>query len=122
MKRRTKYVIRPVDVRTQPFSWGRITWLQSAAVSGAEELTFGEVIIEPGQRNDSHIHPNCEEVLYLVAGVLEHAIGDSELYTLDPGDSIWIPRGAKHWAKCVSPEPARMVVAYSSAEREVRGE
>ena len=104
------------------FPWGSITWLQSGSVSGSEELTFGEVIIKAGQSNPMHTHANCEEVLYLLEGELDHTCGDEKPYHLKPGSSIRIQRNIAHNATCVSPGDARMVVAYSSAFREMKGE
>ena len=114
-------VVDSVGVLAKTFPWGEIRWLHSGE-TGAEGLTVGEVIINPGQANSIHSHPNCEEVLYLIAGELEHTCGDEGTYTLKPGMSIHIPAGVKHNARCTSAEPARMLVAYSSAYREVSEE
>ena len=114
-------VVGPKDVKPLEFPWGRITWLQSAEVSGAGEMTLGEVIINPGKDNGVHSHPNCDEILYLISGTLEHSLGDKTI-RLEPGMSLYVPKNVKHGATCVSREPARMVVAYSSSRREVVGE
>jgi len=103
------------------YPWGRITWLHSGK-TGAEGLTVGEVVINPGQANPVHAHPNCEEVLYLVSGELDHMLGDEEMLHMTPGMSILIPDGVKHNARCTSAQPARMLVVYSSAYREVENE
>jgi len=84
---------------------------------GAEQ-TLGYVVIEPGQKNPLHAHPNCEELLYLIAGELDHSL-DGASYRLRPGDAIRVPAGAKHDARCVSHEAARMVVCYSVPDRQV---
>ena len=113
-----KKVVDSSKAPAQVFPWGEIRWLHSAA-TGAEGLTIGEVVINPGQENRPHSHPNCEEVLYLISGELEHTCGDEEPYVLKPGMSIRIPAGARHNARCTSAESARMLVAYSSPNREV---
>ncbi len=104
------------------FDWGSITWLHNGAFSGAEELTVGEVIIKSGKSNPMHTHSNCEEVLYLLEGNLEHSCGDEGTYELVPGDSICIGRDIPHNAVCTSDVDARMVVTYSSPDREMKGE
>jgi len=114
-------VVDSADVPTQEFAWGKIAWLHNGE-TGAEGLTVGEVIINPGQANAVHAHPNCEEVLYLISGELEHTCGDEGPYHLKPGMSIRIPKGVRHNAHCTSAEPARMLVAYSSAYRQVSNE
>jgi len=104
------------------FEWGSITWLQSGAFSGSQELTLGEVVIKSGWANPMHTHSNCEEVLYLLEGELEHTCGDETPYHLTPGASICIGRKIPHNATCTSEVDARMVVVYSSAYREMQGE
>ncbi len=116
-----KKVIGQADITLAEFGWGRIAWLHNGD-TGAAGLTVGEVIINPGQCNSVHVHPNCEEVPYLIAGELEHTCGDEGPYHLTPGMSIRIPPGIRHNAECTSPEPARMIVAYDSAYRQVAEE
>lgn len=116
-----KKVIGRSDITPADFTWGRITWLHNGD-TGAGGLTVGEVVINSGQCNPVHAHPNCEEVLYLISGELDHTCGDEGTYHLTPGMSIRIPAGIKHNATCTSDEPARMVVAYDSAYREMVGE
>lgn len=115
-------VVHVNDGERHEFDWGSITWLQSGSFSQSAELAFGEVVIRSGRSNPMHIHTNCEEVLYLLEGDLEHTCGDESPYQLRPGSSICIPRGVPHNAACTSDCDARMVVAYSSAYREMRGE
>src|SRR4051812_4390715 len=95
-----------------------ITWLFSGQTAPGAEQTLGYVVIEPGQKNPLHAHPNCEELLYLIAGELDHSL-DGASYRLRPGDAIRVPAGAKHDARCVSHEAARMVVCYSVPDRQV---
>jgi quercetin dioxygenase-like cupin family protein len=117
-----KRVVDSTQGDRHEFDWGSITWLHSGAFSGSEELTLGEVVIKSGVSNPMHTHGNCEEVLYLIEGELEHSCGDETPYYVGPGSSICIQRGVPHNAKCVSPKDARMIVAYSSANREMHGE
>jgi quercetin dioxygenase-like cupin family protein len=109
------------DASPVTFPWGRITWLHRGE-TGAEGLTVGEVIINPGRWNAVHAHPNYEEVLYLISGELDHTCGDEGPYHLKPGMSIRIPKGVKHNARCTSADHARMLVAYDSPYREVTEE
>lgn len=119
MKRR---VVHCNEGEKHEFEWGSITWLHSGAFSGSEESTLGEVIIKAGMSNPMHTHANCEESLYLLEGELEHTCGEEQPSHLNPGSSICIQRGILHNATCVSSVDARMIVAYSSAYREMKGE
>ena len=117
-----KRVVHISEADRHEFDWGSITWLHSAAFSGSEELTIGEVVIKSGHQNPMHAHANCEEALYLLEGELDHSCGDEPSYHLKPGSSICIQRGIPHNAVCTSNKDARMLVAYSSANREMQGE
>jgi len=119
MRRR---VVHVSEGEKHGFDWGSITWLHSGAFSGSEELTVGEVVIRAGCANPMHTHANCEEALYLLEGELEHSCGAEPGYKLRPGSAIVIQRGIRHNAKCISDCDARMIVAYSSASREMQGE
>jgi quercetin dioxygenase-like cupin family protein len=96
----------------------KIKWLFSGKTAPDAAQTLGYVVIEPGQKNPLHSHPNCEELLYLISGELDHSLEDA-VYRLKPGDSIRVPAGVKHDARCVSAEPATMVVIYSVPNREM---
>ena len=100
-------------------SWGHLSWLLGAGsepIDGAEQ-TFGVVTINPGQRNPLHMHPNCEELLYVVAGTCDHLLGE-DIYQLAPGSVIRVPRGVPHWARCTSADPLTVVVCFSSPDRQ----
>lgn len=96
----------------------RIKWLFSGQTTPGAEQTLGYVVIQPGQKNPLHAHPNCEEVLYLISGQLDHSLEDA-VHRLNPGDAIRVPAGVKHDARCVGDEPAAMIVCYSVANREM---
>jgi quercetin dioxygenase-like cupin family protein len=95
-----------------------IKWLFSGQTAPGAEQTLGYVVIQPGQKNPLHAHPNCEEVLYLISGELDHSLEDA-MYRLKPGDAIRVPAGVRHDARCVSDVPAAMVVCYSVPAREI---
>jgi quercetin dioxygenase-like cupin family protein len=108
------------DGETAPgedFPWGGIRWLCNRALDADAEMTFGLVFIRPGEKNPLHYHPNCEEVLYVISGRCDHWLGD-EWHAMRPGATLRIPRNAPHCARNTGWEPVRMVIAYSSPERE----
>jgi quercetin dioxygenase-like cupin family protein len=102
-------------------SWGSLTWLTGATIGNAEEQTVGRVIIKAGQCNPRHFHPNCEEVLYLLSGTLEHTIEDKTV-TLQAGDTLVVAKDLKHNAKAIGDVDADMIVIFSAADRQVVGE
>ena len=98
-------------------SWGSLRWLASREIGNVSNLTLGRVVIRRGQSNPRHAHPTCEEVLYLLAGRLEHTVGEQTV-TLRPGDTLAIPAGVFHNARSTGDEDADMIVTYSTGERD----
>jgi quercetin dioxygenase-like cupin family protein len=99
------------------FPWGSIQWLVSGERQAGANITFGYVQIEPGKKNPRHYHPNSDEVLYLIEGQLDHAVGD-QVFHLTAGMSIFIPQNVEHNAINNGAEMARMVVAFPTGARQ----
>ncbi|HUT09863.1 MAG TPA: cupin domain-containing protein [Thermoguttaceae bacterium] len=97
--------------------WGWIRWLMSSKLDPKAEMTFGLVEIKAGQRNPMHIHPNCEEILYVLSGSCEHWL-DKEKCVLKAGDVIRIPTGVPHYARTFEKEGMKAVIVYSSGDRQ----
>ena len=57
--------VRPMDVETQVFDWGKLNWLSEPLVTMAERFSCGLVTLEPGKGHARHNHPYSEEILYL---------------------------------------------------------
>ena len=106
-----------VEARRTDAPWGVLRWIAGGEIANATGLTLGRVIIKAGHANPRHAHPGCEEVLYLLAGRLEHTLGD-ETHILEPGDAITIAAGVFHNAKALGEKDAEMIVAFDSAERD----
>ncbi len=105
------------EVSTLGFDWGSIRWLVSGYQIEDAQITFGFVEINARASNVRHYHPNCDEVLYVLAGELDHGLGD-EVFRLTPGMAIHIPAGVWHSAINRSDVVARVVVAYSTGDRQ----
>ncbi len=106
------------SVKEVKYPWGWIRWLMSADLDPGAAQTFGIVQINPGQRNSLHMHPNCEELLYVLSGSCEKIVGDKKVI-LKAGDIVRIPAGAPHQAITVGDVPLRAVISYSSGNRQV---
>lgn len=98
--------------------WGYMQWLCGGALFADAEQTVGYVEINPGEKNPKHLHPNSDEVLYLLEGELDHSLGDTVEH-LTPGMAIHIARGIPHDAVNRGATVARMIVAYPTADRQV---
>lgn len=118
MSRRKTTIVGVNDVPTQEFPWGAIKWLCNGEIDAEAQQTLGIVFINPGMRNPAHSHPNCEELLYVIAGQCEHGIGDEERH-LEAGMLLRIPAGTTHSAYNSGWEPVKMLVSYSAPDREM---
>lgn len=100
------------------FDWGHIRWLDTTELTGGEGLTVGRVTIRSGCANPTHMHPNCNEALYLLSGRLEHRIEDAST-VLEPGDLLHIPRHVPHDAESIGDEDATAIIVYDTGERQI---
>ena len=98
--------------------WGSLAWAVNAEAGNCRTMTLGRVSIKAGQANGRHRHGNCDELLYLISGELDHYASDVGTLRMKPGDVIVIPAGVIHNARCVSTDDAETIVIYSSAKRE----
>ena len=96
--------------------WGSLSWVANSQIGNVANLALGRVVIKQGQANPRHCHPDCEEVLYLLSGRIEHTLGEA-IFTLEAGDTFAIPAGIFHNGTNIGDADADMIVAYSSGER-----
>ena len=106
-------------VEKQEHPWGWIRWIMNSKLDPKSKMTFGVVFIKPNQTNPLHIHPNCEEHLYVLSGSCEHRLG-KETVVLKKGDVIRIPAGVPHKARTFEKEPPKAVIVYSSGDRQFK--
>lgn len=101
--------------------WGRIAWHVARSLGNSDTMTFGLVTILAGQANPRHRHPNCDEILHLVSGRIEHSLGE-ETRIMNAGDTISIPTGIVHNARALGEVDALMTISFSSPDRQTEGE
>lgn len=112
----SKPVCRPLDGEVLEVPWGVINWSASHQIGNSTTMTFGRAVIRAGQGNPRHRHPNCDEILHVLSGRIEHTLGD-ERFVLEAGDTISIPQGVWHQATVPGEQDAEMVICFSSADR-----
>lgn len=101
----------------ETFSWGTLKWLCNDQLQPGAAQTVGICHILPGQRNPVHYHPNCEEVLYMLAGSGVHSF-DGQVVALKPESVVRIPAGVRHNLANTGTEPIVCLICFSSARRE----
>ena len=115
-------IVRKESINTIQTEWGALAWLVSGKEGTSNAMTFGRVTIKPGQANPVHHHPNCEEILYVLEGQIEHSLPEGGEVVLHAGDCIILQEGGKHQARNIGSQEAVVVVAFNSADRQTIGE
>ena len=118
--------MRAVDanaVPTQTFEWGSIKWLVSPDQTEGASVTFGEVVLLPGQGHDRHNHPESEEILYVLSGEGEQTVADGEPFPVRTGDTIYVPTAVFHSTRNTGWQPMRLLALYNpgGAEKALAG-
>lgn len=112
---------RVADHIVEEMDWGRLIWMVSGRQGNSSTMTVGRCYLDPGRANPRHYHPNCDEVLHVLTGTIEHTLGD-EMVVMQPGDTISIPRGVMHGAHNIGTEQAIFVITFSTPDRQTVGE
>ncbi len=97
-------------------SYGSIEWLASGELRNAAELSAARMTIVPGATSPSHLHSNCEEAAFVLAGEVEEVIGERR-ELLRCGGSAVAPRGVTHYFRNVGTVDAVVLIVFSSAYR-----
>jgi quercetin dioxygenase-like cupin family protein len=111
------FVQRDVGASAEMAPFGRIEWAVRAGKPDGVEQTLGLAVFEAGGSNAAHYHPNCEEIVYVLEGEIQHTLGD-EVTTLWAGDVIVVPRNMHHRIINDGSKACRLLVMFSSPERE----
>ncbi len=115
MKKAT--IIRNVNTPVQQTPWGSLQWLVNGKTAPGTTMTVGRVTFKPGQSNPPHAHPNCEEVLFVVEGVIEHSLPQGGSVRLEAGDCIVLPQGEAHAATNIGHTDAVVIVSFNAPDR-----
>jgi quercetin dioxygenase-like cupin family protein len=98
-----------------------IRFLISDRSGGAKECCFWRTVFPPGAAHEKHIHPNAEEILYVLRGRGGGGAGDEE-HEVGPGTAQYIAAGEVHWMRNLSDtEELELVGVYSAPSLEAAG-
>ena len=111
--------VDPSKIATQSFDWGVIKWLVSPDLTPGANITFGQVVLLPGEGHTRHNHPESEEILYVLSGTGEQMVDDKPGFTVRAGDTIYIPTAIYHSTVNTGWEPLVLLAIYNpgGAER-----
>jgi len=105
-------VLAPVN-----YQWGSIKWVSDINVTPGSQQSIGYAYVMPGGTNPEHRHTSCQEVIYMLAGVLK-LFANGEWLTLRPGQTALIPQEVLHVVVNDGWEPAIYLAAFSKAVRD----
>ena len=120
-----KHILKLEDGRVEPIKDLMKSKKESALrrvlvdeqMGGAEHLTFGYARFDPRTSyHKKHIHPEAEEVFYILSGKGIGGVGDgTEEIEIVAGDTVWVPKGAVHWLYNPFEEPCEILFIYAAA-------
>jgi quercetin dioxygenase-like cupin family protein len=112
-----RQVRRDVGAAAESTDFGSVHWVERAGDPPGSELTVGIAVFDAGKSNVEHVHPNCEEVVFVLSGEVEHTLGDQRT-TLRAGDLIVVPRNVAHRLINQGSAAARCYIVFSSPDRQ----
>ncbi len=115
-------VLKADNCEVMNAEWGNLTWFAGQKSRNSKDMTLGKCVIKPGCENPMHSHPNCSEILVVIQGLILHTIEDGKEIEMKQGDTITLPPNLPHKAKNISNDDAVLFIAFSSADRQTRGE
>jgi uncharacterized RmlC-like cupin family protein len=85
----------------------------------SKSVLLGHTVFPPGNKNQWHVHENCEAAQYIIKGRLRVKwLEDSQVRAevCEPGDFVYIQRGEPHTQENASDqEPVEIIFTYSGA-------
>lgn len=100
--------VSSANVPREELSWGSLAWFSSPTVSHAKNLVVIELTLASGAGHNFHMHPNQEEVIYVVEGEIEQWV-DREKRLLRAGDSAFIGANVVHALTCPPKSPPSII-------------
>jgi quercetin dioxygenase-like cupin family protein len=91
--------------------WGTTWFACGPASTGARQLAVLEAVFEPGGGHAFHMHPEQEELLYVVSGRVEQWV-DREMRILGPGDTAFLPAGVVHASHNAHDGPSSVLAIF----------
>ncbi|MEX2600662.1 MAG: cupin domain-containing protein [Balneolaceae bacterium] len=102
------------NTKVEQLERGMHRWFSRPDITGSDDLIVTEVEVEPGGGHPFHLHPDMDEVIYILSGEAEQWI-EKESRTLGPGEAIYVPKEMIHATYNVGEEPLRFLAILSPA-------
>ncbi len=96
--------------------WGRMEWLVEEDSAPGAGMSAALMFLNPASSTPYHRHPNCNEALTLLEGLVEEWV-DGTAFAIEPGKTVYVPAGTSHGIRNKGTNEARMMVVYSEGKR-----
>jgi mannose-6-phosphate isomerase-like protein (cupin superfamily) len=111
MEEKEVKVLKLEEVENFKALGGTLKRMFNPETAGTENMTFTVGYFPPDEGLQSHIHPESEEVYYVVRGEGEVYLGmDKKPMSIEPDMAIYIPSGVIHGVKNTGKE--RLVICF----------
>lgn len=99
------------DIASDPLPFGSLRWLSNPAATGTKQLAIIEAKLNAGEGHAFHQHPEQEELVFVLDGLVEQWIGE-ECKILGPGDAAFIPPGVVHASYTSGDRPSKLLAIF----------
>ena len=114
MRKGTRRFVTPAQARVHYAPWGKHVWLSEPALTGTTSLTLIRVNMPRGTGHQFHVHPELDEIIYVVDGVAEQWV-DRDRRRLRKGEIAYIPKGVVHATYNSTKRPLTFLAILSPA-------
>jgi quercetin dioxygenase-like cupin family protein len=89
--------VAPVSVNTMTVAHdeGTARIVVAAHLNGSRDIFVSNFRMGPNQHHPRHIHPNVDEVYFILDGRCRMQVGDRDEW-LEAGTAVFVPRGTPH--------------------------
>jgi len=108
-------VVAPGDGAVSSFTPGRSITIKLTGEATADSIMLFEEVVPAGTKSTFHLHHDCDEIAYVLAGEITFLIGE-EVSVGGPGTTAFIPRGAPHAWKSTGAETGKVLFCYTPAQ------
>jgi mannose-6-phosphate isomerase-like protein (cupin superfamily) len=67
-------------------------------LTGSQDVCFFNARFPPGAAHEPHLHPNADELYFLISGRATVGVGDDE-HVIEAGTVHFVRRGEVHWLR-----------------------
>ena len=104
-------IIKTKDIKAKMILGGPIKPVVNSETVGSKNLVFALGVFNPGEGLVPHIHPESEEVYYVIEGEGTVYVGEERKeIPIEPEIALYIPPGTIHGVKNTGKE--KLVVAF----------